>query len=99
MSASGMPSHMMMLPSAISSTRKIAGGDHVLRTRTRIPRRRPDLARDALEDVRGDVEVRVDRVHVVEVLQRVDEPEQLRRSVLVQRDERLGALGDLGVLD
>src|SRR5829696_9825273 len=75
---SGTPSHITMLPSPISSTRKIAGGDQVLRIDHRIPRPRPSeragsvarrarpaLAGDALEHVGGHVEVRVHSVHVV----------------------------------
>src|SRR5687768_18530362 len=87
---------MTMLPMPISSTRRIAGGDQTLRMGWAPTRA---LAGDALEHVGGHVEVRVHRVHVVEVLERVDETHQLRRAVLVERNERLGALGDLGVLD
>ena len=58
-------------------------------------RLRPRLARDALQDLGVDVEVRVDLVGVVEVLERVDQLHQLRRALLVERDERLGALHDL----
>src|SRR5687768_16247389 len=94
-----MTSHMTMLPTAIRRTRNKAGGDHVLRTWSDVPRWAPELARDALEHVGRHVEVRVHGVHVVEVLERVDELHQLRRALLVERDERLGPLGDLGVLD
>ena len=62
-------------------------------------RRERSSRRRARGRPRGDVEVRVHRVDVVVVLQRVDQPHQLRRAVLVERDERLGPLGDLGVLD
>ena len=53
----------------------------------------------ALHHVGADVEVRVDRVDVVVVLERVDQPQQLARAVLVERDARLGPLRDLGALD
>src|SRR5215210_682086 len=49
----------------------------------------PPLAGDALEHVGVDVEVRVHRVDVVEVLQRLDQAHQLRRAVLVELDARL----------
>ena len=42
-------------------------------------------ALDGLEDLVADVEVGVDVLHVVEVLERVDQPEHLARAVLVER--------------
>src|SRR5437773_12534265 len=57
------------------------------------------LPRDALEDLGVDVEVRVHRVDVVIVLERLDQPHQPGRAVLVERDARLRLLGDLGGLD
>ena len=59
---------MTTLPMPISSTRRIAGGAQPLRITALVPAER---AGDALEHVGGHVEVRVDGVHVVEVLERV----------------------------
>src|SRR4051794_11051026 len=84
---------MTTLPTAMSATRRTDEGDQ--RDRMAVP----FLPRYALEHVSGDVEVRVDRVDVVLILEPVDQPEQLRGAVLVERDEALGPVRDLGVLD
>src|SRR5215217_7975258 len=84
---------MTTLPSAMRATSMSACGDHGDR---RIARR--NLPRYALEDVSGDVEVRVDGVHVVLLLERVDELDQLHGAVLVERDQALWPVGDLRLL-
>src|SRR3712207_7809673 len=45
---------------------------------------------DLLEHLVGDVVVRVDVLHVVAVLERVDQPEDLARGLLVQLDRDAG---------
>src|SRR5690242_6400045 len=88
-------------PTAISRTRTIAGGDQDERSipLADIPGSLRISARDPLEDLRIDVEVRVDRVDVVLLLERVDQLHQLHGAGLVQRDEGLRPLGDLRLLD
>src|ERR1035441_666510 len=53
---------------------------------------RGPLPDDLLEDLVGDVEVGVDRADVVVLLERLDEPEQLGRSRLVELAARGRAL-------
>ena len=91
---------MITLPTAIRAIRNSEIGDQVeyVRGVRKLP---PEalLPRDALQDLRVDVEVGVDGVDVVLILERVDQPQQLAGAVLVERDARLGLLGDLGGLD
>src|SRR3954452_19257942 len=87
----GIPIHSRTEPIAMSRIRR--------RPSARAgPEERRRLARDPLEDIGRDVEVRVDRVHVVVALERVDEPHELRRRRLLERDPALGQLRDLGGL-
>src|SRR6476646_7463480 len=104
---------MMIEPTAISRTRKITAGDQdersLARAYTRSARdfaqrnlaadRRRRSARYPLQDLGIDVEVRVHRVDVVLLLQPVDQLDQLHGAGLVQRDQGLRPLGDLGLLD
>src|SRR4029079_4073286 len=47
-------------------------------------------------DLLGDVEVRVDRLHVVQVFERFDQPQHLPRLSAIHRDRRLRQHRDLG---
>ena len=63
------------------------------RAPTRARARTRAWPRDALENLGVDVEVRVDRVDVVLVLERVDQPHQLGGAVLVERRRASSAAG------
>src|SRR5258705_13519316 len=55
--------------------------------------------RDLGEDLLGDVEVRGHALDVLEVLERLDEPEVLAGPLLVHLDRALGDHRGLGMLD
>src|SRR5437870_6476438 len=55
--------------------------------------------RDLGEDLLGDVEVGGHALDVLEILERLDEPEVLARPLLVHLDRALGDHRALGVLD
>src|SRR5829696_625534 len=63
------------------------------------PRWNRSSGRDALQHVGVSLEVRVDRVHVVLVVERLDQPQHLAGRVLVELDARRRAHRQLGVLD
>src|SRR5579863_6252833 len=62
-------------------------------------RRARRSADDLLEDLVGDLEVRVHRADVVVLLEGLDQAEELRGARLVEFDARRRALHDVGALD
>src|SRR3954453_590902 len=90
MRPTGTPSHIATEPTAIRT---------IVAALPKRPSGFGSSACDALEDVGVDVEVRVDGVDIVLILQGIDELQELRRAVLVERHAGLRLLRALGGLD